>query len=91
MMKRILASICKAPLWSDRRGQDSLEYALIGGLVAMAVVAALAPALESAMDRVDGARSTMDVAAYCTDPSSFMAAGEKCADPEYRVRARTAQ
>jgi Flp pilus assembly pilin Flp len=35
-------------LWADRRGQDMVEYALIGALVALAVGVAVAPIIASA-------------------------------------------
>jgi pilus assembly protein Flp/PilA len=38
-------------IWSDRRGQDLVEYALAAGLVAVAAVAAM-PALSATVSNV---------------------------------------
>jgi Flp pilus assembly pilin Flp len=43
-MMELLSTIRRFKMWNDSRGQDLVEYALVGGLIALAAIAVF-PAL----------------------------------------------
>lgn len=50
-MKQLSRAAWRLRLWKDTRGQDTVEYALIAGLVAVIAVAAM-PALSTVVSNV---------------------------------------
>ncbi len=50
-MKKLTAAAWRLRLWKDNEAQDTVEYALIAGLVAVIAVAAM-PALQSVVSNV---------------------------------------
>lgn len=57
MLKRLLRGI-----WADRRGQDTVEYALLCALFAMAAGATLAPVLDLTAQEFDRVVSVVELA-----------------------------
>lgn len=64
-MSRIYAHIVTARIWTDDRGQDMVEYALIAGALALAAVAVLpsfvttvAQVISSIADKINQATSS---------------------------------
>ncbi len=57
MLKRVLLGI-----WADRRGQDILEYALLGAFIAFAAAATIAPVLNATVNSFDKVVSVIQVA-----------------------------
>lgn len=42
-MSRLIEALVQSPLWKDQRGQDLVEYALMGGFITVAVAATFPP------------------------------------------------
>ena len=59
MLKRVLLGI-----WADRRGQDTLEYALLGAFMAFAAIATITPALDATVNSLDKVVSVIQVAVH---------------------------
>jgi Flp pilus assembly pilin Flp len=51
-MKRINFAKNMMRLWKDRRGQDLLEYALMGGFVALSAGALILPQVSSSISKI---------------------------------------
>jgi len=50
-MKRIVSIVSFAKLWTDRRGQDLIEYALMAGFVAVAA-GAIMPGVSTSISTI---------------------------------------
>jgi Flp pilus assembly pilin Flp len=50
-MKRVINLIWKLRIWTDRLGQDLIEYALIAGFVAVAA-GAIMPGVSSSISKI---------------------------------------
>ena len=60
-MNRVINLVWKARIWQDTRAQDIIEYALMSGLIATAVVAlspSLAASISAQFSRVASPLST---------------------------------
>jgi Flp pilus assembly pilin Flp len=51
MMKQLNHFIIKARIWTDKRGQDLIEYALMAGFVAVAA-GAIMPGVSSSISKI---------------------------------------
>jgi Flp pilus assembly pilin Flp len=62
-MKRVMNAIWKLRIWSDKRGQDLIEYALMAGFVAIAA-GSIMPGVSTSISKIfSKIASTMTAAA----------------------------